>query len=231
MKIQEIFEASPSEIVQSKTYYHGTSNEEAAKSILEKGIHPDFTATKNGILTPVGGRIYITSDLSYALIYALGGDLAGTDLKNRDFIKKEPFGYLFEISGQKILDDIQPDEDDVGEFLSLLLTQAKPTEDKFMLAINNPTLKYEVMAIAQKHLAQSTLQRVKNGEYTYFAKSGKVILKRLSNFAKLKMVEYGFHIAYEGQLIPDKCYKIDKSKAEFLKRDGSNLTDYAVRIK
>lgn len=182
-------------------------------------------------MTPVGGRIYITSDLSYALIYALGGDLAGTDLKNSDFIRKQPFGYIFEISGQQILNDIQPDEDDVGYFLYYILNKEIPSNNKFVLALNNPNLKSEVYALAHKHLAHSTLQRIKDSEYAYFAKSGKVILKRLSNFTKLRMVEYGFHIAYEGPLIPDKCFEIDKSKTEFLKKDGSNLMDYAVRIK
>lgn len=187
-------------------------------SILEKGIHPDFTSTKNGIMTPVGGRIYITSDLSYALIYALGGDIAGSDHKNDNFITKQPFGYLFEISGQQILNDIQPDEDDVGNFLYYILNKEIPSNNKFVEALNNPDLKSEIMMLAHKHLAPSTLQRVKDGDYSYWVKSGKVLLKRLSNFAKLRMVEYGFHLAYAGQLIPDKCFEIDKSKAKFLKK-------------
>ena len=46
-----------------KTYYHGTSTDKAAKSILKNGISvPDLT-TRSGSLRPMEGKVYITPNM------------------------------------------------------------------------------------------------------------------------------------------------------------------------
>jgi len=99
-----------------KTYYHGTPTEKAAKGILRKGIQPPDLTTRKGPLRPVEGRVYITPELKYGIIYALGADMAGSREYPERFWQGSEYGYLFVIPGRE-LREIHPDEDSVGEMI------------------------------------------------------------------------------------------------------------------
>lgn len=119
MKVCDLLEmAKPTSSQLEKTYYHGTPpSVESTRSILKNGIKPpeiDITKkTRSSYnLTPVEGKVYLTPEIAYAQIYALGGDVAGSSYmpKGRDV------GFVFSISGKELL-DIQPDEDSIGEMI------------------------------------------------------------------------------------------------------------------
>lgn len=243
MKICDLLEmAQPSQIVKEKTYYHGTKFFASAQSILKNGIHPPDLSKRSGYLKPVEGKVYITDDIGYAIMYAIGGNFAGTDhFQRSDYFWEqmpEKYGYLFVIDGVQLV-DVQPDEDSVGEFLRLVLLNDPNAKNHYKLeginnafkkALDDQKLVQTVFGLANTHLANSTLKRVKDGEYIYYAKSGKVLLKRLSDSDKLKMVEYGFHVAHGGAIFPKQAWRLSLRKVEELNRDGSNFFQLAEQI-
>lgn len=205
--------ALPRESDIKKTYYHGTGTDKAAKSILKQGIKPpDLTTKKKGLLTPVEGKVYITPILEYGLIYALGANMIGSETMLDSWKKKgEDTAYLFVIDGKQ-LKDIQPDEDSVGE----------------MISKKKPEWLYR---LATYHLADSTMRRIMDGEYSYWAKAGKVLMKRMSDEEKLMLIGAGAHIAHTGALKPKEAWSMPKSDNKLLNPDGSNFFQVAKRIK
>jgi len=215
--------APPSPSMKKKTYYHGTPTEQQAKKIWVEGIKPDLVEDEGQISVPVKGRVYCTSNLGYAVIYALGGDIAGTPF-NKDF---EPdygkYGYLFVIKGDQFK-DIHPDEDQVGEAIH---------DKKF------PWL----TKLAEKHLSDeeesdpdgcmtgSLLKDVYQGCYTCWIKSGKLLLPYLTDNQKLQIIRKYGNVAHEGVLHPSEMWKIDRSKTKLLKKDGSNFFKIATLVK
>jgi len=104
-------------------FYHGTSDESAAQAILAGGIQPrEITmpdkAKSRGFLAPARGRVYLTPDVRYAAIYALGGDIFGSKGPKGFYDDKSPYGYIFALQGSEISGDVVPDEDSIGEMLS-----------------------------------------------------------------------------------------------------------------
>lgn len=251
--------ALPSEKVQSIKYYHGTSSTISGKNIIKNGIQPptlvlDNGKKRNNYQTPVEGKVYVTPSLAYAICYTIGGNIAGHASErvpykgNEDRFKREisddptsryngRYGYVFVIDGSK-LQDIQPDEDSIGEFIGQILSKGSlikymDAHDAMTMqaALDDDYLKLHVLGLAQTYLAPSTLKRIKDGEAIYQSKAGKVIVKRMSDWAKVRMVEYGFHCAHTGPLVPDEVWRIDKAKRGWLNKDGSNFFDIAKRVR
>ena len=207
---------------QSKVYYHGTSAKEAAESILQSGIQPPDLSSRQGALTPVQGKVYITPDISYAQIYAIGADMAGSDA-SRMIENYGQYGYVFVIDGDK-LGDIQPDEDSVGEMIhneevSWLDDMARYYLDEEPYDDEGQDLGY-----------YSLYDAVMGGEYDAWATAGKFLLDEMSDSQKQKLIDAGAHIANTGVLIPSKAFRIDRNKTQQLKRDGSNFFDLAEEI-
>ena len=207
---------------QTKVYYHGTPSKEAAESILRSGIQPPDLSSRQGALTPVQGKVYITPDISYAQIYAIGGDLAGNDA-SRMVENYGQFGYMFVIDGDK-LGDIQPDEDSVGEMIH-------DEEISWLNDMARYYLEEEPYDDEGQNLGYYNLyDAVMGGEYDAWATAGKFLLDEMSDIEKQKLIDAGAHIANTGVLIPSKAYRIDRNKTQQLKRDGSNFFDLAEEI-
>jgi hypothetical protein len=210
MKIYRIAMATPSDTIRQKTYWHGTSNEDKAIKILSNGINPpDLSLSRDHMLKPVEGRIYLSEKMGYAAIYAIGGDTA-TTTPSSESVKESRYGYLFSVSGQE-LGDIQPDEDSVGE---AIYNKKYPT-------LNN---------IADRYVAPSRMKKLYEGEYVYWASVGKQIMKLIPSDLKLKMIEDGAHVANQGAIKPNGCWKIDKLKSSELKRDYLNFFELAEKV-
>lgn len=207
--------AMPRDLDLKKTYYHGTDTDKAAQGILKKGISPEFLytgKTSKGLLKPVEGRVYITTNIEYATIYAIGGNIIGSDHTMPSWDKKgNETAYIFVIDGKQ-LKDIQPDEDSVGE----------------MIYKKNPEWLYR---LANNHLADSTMRKIMDGEYAYWAKAGKVLNKRMSDMQKLELIDLGAHIAHTGALKPNQAWSMPKTDNKMLKKDASNFFKVAKRIK
>lgn len=211
MKLKDILiESIPRIQDHNKIYYHGFSKEEYLKDIQLNGLKaPDLTNRK-GNLRPIDGKVYITPDLRYAIIYSIGGDMLGIFIPKSILESNGLYGYLAIIDGKQLL-DIQPDEDDIGQFI----------HDKKFYWLND---------LAQRILSVSTYKKVMNGEYEYFARAGKVLVKKLSDDQKLSIIDSGSHIAHGGNLKPKEIWKFDKSKSNELLKDGSNFFKLASKI-
>ena len=190
-------------------YYHGTSNEDAAKKISKEGIKGRDVQGKSH-LAPVAGRVYLTTDIEYALIYALGGVMMGTDIPEQ-WIKESKYGYVFVIENSQ-LKDAQPDEDNIGE-----LIYKKEINWLNDLAINKLTTRQ--------------YDKVMDGEYDYWASSGKKILKILTPLQKKEIMQHTKNVASLGSITPSQVWRIDKTKSKQLKKDGSNFFKIAKRVK
>lgn len=162
-------------------------------------------------MAPVKGRTYVTPTIAYAAIYAMGGSMAGSTWRE-EFIQDDPNGYLFVISGTD-LGDIQPDEDSVGEMLF---------ED------NAPSwLKWH----GDKYLSDNIRRKGKDGEYAYYSKAGKILLKHLSDREKMALIDLGAHVAVEGSVPFQQCWEFPKNRTKDLAKDGSNFFDLSKRIR
>lgn len=105
---------------QGHVYYHGTSNEDIAKKILQSGElrpgrewghgDPDDAWTS----APIEGQVYFTPNLKYVLSYILGAHESCPP----DVLCKRGgrYGYLFVVPGSAFT-DLLPDEDTIGELL------------------------------------------------------------------------------------------------------------------
>jgi hypothetical protein len=209
-----ITEAQATEDLKQMTFYHGTTNREAALGIAKNGIQPGVTKEtkgKNGMMTPVVGKTYATPHIGYAQTYALGGAVAGSKT-GADHLKKYhgDHGYVFAVHGHE-LGHVDPDEDSVGE------------------AVYHRKHGW-LNRLAQQHLTDGQQRRIKDGEYAEFARSGKKLVKKMSDHEKLDVIRGGAHIAHEGPLKPHSVYRIHRDKIPMLKDDGSNFFDHAEKI-
>lgn len=216
--------AEPRPIDRSKKYYHGTCKIKDAKDIMTNGIKaPDLSLQKKNKLTPRQGKVYITPDIHYAQIYAIGGDMAGSESWIPSEAKEHPFGYLFVIDGKDLV-DIEPDEDGVGEIMhDILNRQAKtfPVSD----------FEKNLIHMAQNILTPLQFKKLKDyGDYGDLATAGRKIIPRLNDKQKLWFIDKGAHVAHEGTIKPKEVWKIDLHKIKDLKRDGSNFFQVAEKI-
>ena len=205
--------APPTPGMKKDSYYHGTPTKGKAEKIWEEGILPDLSSTpEHEISKPIAGRVYCTKNLSYALMYALGGDMAGKKIVS--FLDKYgQFGYVFVIPGKQ-LKEIHPDEDEVGK------------------AVYEKKLPW-LTKLADKRLAdeEALLDGVRDGDYESWIKAGKLLLPRLTDEQKIEIIEKYGNIAHEGILHPTEMWQIDRNLIPDLKKDGSNFFQLAKKIK
>lgn len=208
----DLHEAAAQASHKGKTYYHGTTTEAAAESIMSNGlIPPDMTGKKDTMLKPVDGKVYITPDISYALIYAIGGNIVGSTVPESFVNKEGRYGYVFLVDGND-LQDIQPDEDAIGEFLAS--DKCPEWLDRRSKAILGP----------------STYRRAKEGDYCWGARAGKTMLRHMTDAEKLDLIDRGTAIAHHGNLMPFAAWKVDKLRCQDLKKDGSNVSEVCEYI-
>jgi hypothetical protein len=245
MRYHELTEATATEALQQRTFYHGTASDDLAQSILQTGIVPGNTTGKSlGHLTPVTGRSYLTSDLRYAVIYCIGGDMLGSTsdyLLNKGVRDGKPsrYGWLFVISGKQFVADIQPDEDSVGAFL---MDHTESGWDQSTKPWRRLAPTYKPDGVEDNHkrmvwhnirhgMTDMQFRNAVDGLIAAQAAGGKRALKRLSDADKLALIRWGAHVAYQGPLIPEQAWRFDKKKVSQLVKDGSNFFELAERIR
>jgi len=194
-----------------KKYYHGFPSEKSLQSIKDTGLQPPDLAGKKGNLTPVAGKVYCTPDLRYAIIYCLGAAMIGQKMSDIAIGSFGQYGFLAVIYGNQMT-DVQPDEDSVGEMIY----------DRKFPWLNR---------LADQYIAASSIRRIMDGEYSYWAKAGKTLMKRMTDAQKHELIDAGAHVAHGGALQPDEIWKFDKKRSQELEKDGSNFFDIAERIK
>ena len=219
----------PRKIDFAKTYYHGTDNDKAAKKILKKGIQPPEVVYQT-LMSPVKGKVYLTPDLEYALIYSIRANMIGRELPS-SFIKPgTEYAYLFVIKGKE-LKDIQPDEDSIGEMIYKLAGYRTPSKLGGGTYIESDTDFKWLWNMAKKELTPRQFEKVIDGEAAYWAAAGKKLVKKMTNDQKWQLIDAGSHIAHTGSLKIKEAWKMHKNDNVKLKKDGSNFFKVAKRIK
>lgn len=223
-------------------YYHGTKTTSAAKSILRNGIQPPDLKGQRGHLTPMEQRVYLTQNLSYAIIYALGGDYLGHKA-HPSSLKGAPYGFVFVVPDSELRGHLLPDEDEVGEAIHTAMDVLRQGTEKALQFINyatNPSFIRNVaedvefcrqlVFAARSYLTPTQFKKIPSGEYTYYASGGKRFIKTAPKWFLEKLIEKGSHVSHQGAVQPSECWKIAKKKSHLLQRDGSNFFDIAERV-
>lgn len=233
--------AVPSEMMRSWTYYHGTSHDDRGRSILASGLRPGNTTTNaRGHLTPVVGRAYLTSQLRYGIIYCIGGAMLGCSEDSVKWLveKAGQFGWLFVFAGKNIANDVQPDEDSVGEavmyahrILNNLDVQFYQDDPLYQGLLNADRGWLRAFAYnAAQAMTKQQFKGVVDGFIAAQAAGGKRFLKTMLDRDKTMLIQCGAHVAHEGNLQPDQAWRFDKTQSPQLAKDGSNFFDLAQRV-
>ena len=161
------------------------------------------------MMTPMGGYVYLTKSLRYAIIYCIGGDILGNKVP-LDWIKESRYGYVFKSAGV-LESNLSPDEDEIGEL------------------IHNQTIP-ELNYFAKSNLTERQYKMIMNGEYAYWASGGKKLNKILPTSLKQKILNASTHAAHLGKVKIIEAWRFDKTKCEELKHDGSNFFQLAEKV-
>ena len=220
--------AKPSNIISKQTFYHGTSSVDAGESILKQGhLKPKDIEWEEHSLTPVVGKVYLTTDLRYATIYAIGGDVMGS----KDYKPRSEKGYIFTIKGSE-LKDIQPDEDFIGQMIYNKEPEWLYDRAEEELADYPEWELPEDLQEQLELLNYSFWEAILEGEYIAWAVAGKIMLEELDDEEILELVKIdGNAIAHSGELKIDKAWEVDTSLIPKIKKDGSNIFKLGKRIK
>jgi hypothetical protein len=241
-----IVEAAVTDRMREQIFYHGTSDEANGQSILQNGIVPGNTSHARGHTTPVAGRSYLTTNLRYGVIYCIGGNMLGSDgeyLINKVGRHGRPsrYGWLFVVRGDRLIDDIQPDEDSVGEAAHYAEMILNGKEDDWRYHQHDPLFQGLLKADRQwlryfYHNAKSSMtpkqwQDATFGLISGQASGGKRFLKRMNDTDKLNLINAGAHVAYRGPVVPDEAWRFDKMNTAELEPDGENFWELAEKVR
>lgn len=226
-----------SQPLRSTTFYHGTKSFAKAEGILKNGLDPAQTIVKYGDkrphMRPLDNHVYITPNLAYAVIYALGGDIAGTNFfqgHGKSWIEREgKYGFVFEINGADLV-AAKPDEDLVGEIASAALNNSFGYAGR---GINWKTLEPvmpTIANVASRSFSSSTLKKLRDGDYSWMAKVGKSLVKKLPEDVLNTIMNAGASLAHEGALRVSGCWRFDKELNDRLAKDCSNFFELAEKI-
>ena len=223
--------ALPRESDRAKVYYHGTSDIVKVKGILADGIIKPSENKSRRTMVPVIGRMYMTPDLNYALVYALGGIKMESTPWEGDRKPENRYGAVFTIPGTE-LKDIQPDEDAVGEMLYDVLNSKSAHLDDF----NYELIKFPddlkwLEYSAQRYLTPLQIQKVKRyDDIGHLIVAGKKLVGYLTDEQKLKLIDLGAAIANQGGVHPSECWLVDKLDSMKYAKDGSNFFQVARKV-
>lgn len=212
--------------------FHGTPSKEAFDDIVKNGIKPSVTEKHKSTskMSPLFNRVYLSKSINYAMIYALGGDLIGTKPSQSELKKltQEQFryGYIFEIDSKKILNDVMPDEDFVGELFYYKANGLDYIDSANGVIITNDKIPGFVVGIAKQYASQSMINKaVAYDDYGDLCRIGKNILKHLTPEMAQSLIKISTNFSICDVVIPEHCYQIDKLRREEYRKDLSNFKD------
>jgi hypothetical protein len=238
----------------NRVFYHGSSSEESGAAILTGGIQPrEITmpskAKSKSQLAPSQGRVYVTEDLAYAAIYALGGNMFGNGESTVKWVEKaDPYGYIFELRGEDLTGDVVPDEDSIGEVLTHLLCYRRAFERgreiengskqryegemdslKRTMGYNygpiNQTgrapeqVRNELLWAAERVMTDKQRQSIYDGMIGGQASVGKKVQKLISPMTIKWLIDNGAHTAHLGAVYPRKAWRFKKTDAATIQKE------------
>jgi len=214
----------PSEQLKSSILYHGTPTKAGYDGIAREGlkVNPELIAQKykgQEDFSPLPG-VYMTKEFGNAVRYSFMSEVS--DEQYADYIKQEPYGYVFEFSG-KNLSTVTPDEDELGSFLEKLVkTKNLP-----------PNLLGIVQSIPQQlriKLQQSEI------DFQTTAVAGKWVVNNISDATMQYLLKKYHNVVNYSSMKPIAVWVIPKPNQRFLRdRQGTFNThngynNYAKRF-
>lgn len=235
-----ILSLKPNDLSESLDYsdplWHGTYSNGIVKKIAKQGVKGRDIQGKQD-LAPIKGKVYMTPKLGYALIYALGGDIAGIN-HSREIKPGERYGYLLKFDPTEVSNP-HPDEDEIGQFFTyayqyendkkIYNEEIKAMFDKHPSLVRKMSYVFDAYTRSTKQLRSRSL----DGDYGAWAKLGKKIIREYphnSDLFKQIMNLLKSHVAVDEGIMPLEIWRFDRRNAKHLKRDGSNLFDYAKKV-
>ncbi len=227
---------------EKKPLYHGTKTIAAANAIIHSGVIEAQCDIKmgrkpRGALTPIQGHCYLTPNIKYACIYALGGNMVGMDYKLRK--GEDRYGFVFVIRDSSSL-TLVPDEDEIGHYLREapdIINGKYYNRHMDNLAFGeemgkDKALAYEMKAIAERYLTKNQQDRLWHDyEYDIMAIVGKKLMKFIPSSTKQKLVDMGCHVSTPEKVTFDEVWRLDKTKNPDIGFQAQYFFEVAKRIK
>ena len=202
--------APPPISVKSATLYHGTPTLNNAQGIIRNGLKfdPELIAQKyqgSENFAPLPG-VYLSKDFGNAVRYSFMSQVP--DDQYTEYIKQEPYGYVFEFSGQS-LSQTSPDEDELGKLL-----------EKFVKAKNLPPKLYALIQGIPENL-KSQLSHP-DVSFETIAVAGKWLVSKLKPQTLQYLMQKYINVVNYGIMKPVAVWKIPKPEQRFLRdRQGT----------
>lgn len=241
--LDSLFEmaAAPASL-STRTYYHGTSKQTVGEKILADGAikAPEIADLDSRYgksnQRPVDGRAYLSPSLRYAVIYAIGANMAGSKLPDSFIERGGQLGYLFVVDGKEIK-DVEPDEDQLGALVSKLArlddTRYDDIDDHPELTAglrSNRDLVASLSHQIKRSLTPNMYQRAGQGDASWQSKAGKRLLRQLPDYLRTKIAELGSSISIPSAVPWAEAWSFDKNRCQELKRDCTNFFDIAQKV-
>lgn len=222
MRIDEVIQ--PSQQLQSSVLYHGTPTKAGYQGIAGQGlkVDPEIIAQKykgQENFAPLPG-VYMTKEFGNAVRYSFMSNVP--DEQYAEYIKQEPYGYVFEFSG-KDLTAVTPDEDELGKFLEQLV-KSKNLQPNLLKIVQSVPEELRVK------LQQSEV------DFETIALAGKWVVNKISHATMQYLMKRYHNVVNYGGIKPSAVWIIPKPNERFLRdRQGTFNTfngyvNYAKRV-
>ena len=211
-------------IVAMDAYYHGGSGA-SVRQMAKDGYVMAPLETGKAHQSPLAGRAYLTKDLGYALIYALGADMVGYQGADANYGSGDAEGGIVLVAPNE--DALIPDEDWLGEQLtSGYMGDSNPTYEKLQ--------HQQALAPVFNNLKKHNPRDSRLYEMAYQSMLGKMAIRILMKYdpTYLKELAKESHsMSHEGNLKVLQAWVFDKVRDNpKLKKDGSNFFQIAQEI-
>jgi len=214
-------------------YYHGTDEKKLADEIIVEGLQGRPEQGKN-YFAPIKDRVYLTQELSYAIIYAIGGNMLGSDLSDSLIPQYGQFAYLFVVRQQDLNNDLIPDEDSIGQMVWDFYMEKNGKEvyhDFDYSKVDKTSLGIRLLNWAENNLTPRQKHEVKvfMNDEAILSHIGKKAIKTLDKGVLDTILQVGgINVSQGGPVMPSQCWQFDRNLCPQLQKDGSNFFDLAT---
>lgn len=204
--------------MRSGKLYHGTTTARAADAIIRAGaVKPDMKPRSGSLFDPVAGRVYATTSICYAAIYALGADMIGHDAS--PFVSKYgDDGFIFELAPRPE-QNISIDEDQLGELA------AKGTVRWLSDAARSISTRVSYVEDEQDAFyadqPRTLWQAAADGDYGAWVQLGHVLLGALTASEIRLVLTKATQFAIAGPVPISKCWRLPRRLAAQVSRPCS----------
>jgi len=201
------------------TFWHGTESADAAAQILRSRVLIPGASRYSGVATPRAGRVYLSRNALYAVIYAIGGAMVGYVVPATRIKRVGRYGYLFEVDVAPDA-DVTLDEDQVGQ----LAAADTPSWLGDMGREIASDVDYEGdIEEAEESSDYSEVRDVwtaaTDGDYSAWIQLGHELLDNMDDEQQTELLAYGTQFAVAGDIRVLRAWKIDKTRTGFM-REG-----------